>query len=477
MNRARGLSFQAVLMSRVAQLTVGVVLSATAAWLLGRGHDRILIAAGAGLVIGGALLRWPSLSVVALLTVCQELDPAQGFGGASGSGLLFLCHQLYFTYVGRISLLTIAVVLGAFSVAATRGGGHARRLAPIVVVALAGYCALRVWSAGGSVTSAINQDGRFGILFLAGFLVAAGTARSRDWRRYATALLVATVSAMALLGLYLYATGQGEALTGTRLIFYDAALGAVAGAALLAVISTPAPQRSRWLWMLGAGALAIVVLSSRRDVWAAIVIALLFGLVFSYDRMRLVLRLAFGAAVAVALLSVFFSGVLGAIGHQFSAIWGATQGTSADASTHGHLHDISIGWQAVRASPVSGLGPNGHLAGLVIQSPGPLYIHNQVLESWLRFGLLAAVLVIAAQMILVVQALRIIRQPAVEFMDRWAAYFLLMAPVSLLTAPFLTNTQRWPTLLGFAAGLVAVARAWTPQQRSPDALRQSSPEH
>jgi hypothetical protein len=32
---------------------------------------------------------------------------------------------------------------------------------------------------------------------------------------------------------------------------------------------------------------------------------------------------------------------------------------------------------------------------------------------------------------------------------------LIMAPVSLQTAPFLTTTQRWPAFLGFAAGVVA----------------------
>jgi hypothetical protein len=43
-------------------------------------------------------------------------------------------------------------------------------------------------------------------------------------------------------------------------------------------------------------------------------------------------------------------------------------------------------------------------------------------------------------------------------MVRWAAQFLLMAPIAMLTAPFLTNTQRWPAILGLAAGIVATAR-------------------
>jgi O-antigen ligase len=116
---------------------------------------------------------------------------------------------------------------------------------------------------------------------------------------------------------------------------------------------------------------------------------------------------------------------------------------------------MSIGWKAVKASPISGVGPGGHIAGLVVQSRGQLYIHNQVLESWLRFGLLAAVLVVAAQIVLVLQSLGTLKQPGSDFMSRWAAQFLLIAPVAMLTAPFLTNTQRWPAILGLAAGIVA----------------------
>ena len=101
-------------------------------------------------------------------------------------------------------------------------------------------------------------------------------------------------------------------------------------------------------------------------------------------------------AVVLVALAVVAPSVLSEIGHQLSAIWGATQGTAADASVQGHLSDVSVGWHAVKASPISGVGPNGHVAGLVVEGAGPLYIHNQVLESWLRFGLIGALLIIAA---------------------------------------------------------------------------------
>ncbi len=58
------------------------------------------------------------------------------------------------------------------------------------------------------------------------------------------------------------------------------------------------------------------------------------------------------------------------IGHQLSAIWQATQGSASDASAQGHLSDISTGWEAVLASPINGVGPTGHLAGLVVENGG-----------------------------------------------------------------------------------------------------------
>jgi O-antigen ligase len=452
-----------LLAARRVQVLITVLASAAGGWVIASSGTRTLTAVGVSLVAGTALLGWPALTALTLLILCQELDPAQGFGGPSGSGLLFLGHQVYFTTVARASLLTLALVLTAARVAVTMEPSRPRRIAAALMLALGAYYAARVWSGGSSITSALNQDSRFAILFVAGFVIGTGTARNTDWANRAVPVLLSVLSGMALLGVYLVATGQGEAQTGLNLIFYDSAMGAIAGAAVLAAISAPASQRDWRIWGIGAAGLVVVVLSSRRNVYAAMAVALLLGLLFGRNRTRLVLRLLFASGLACAALLVFFPTVISELGHQLSAIWGATQGTAADASAKGHLNDVSLGWNAVKASPISGVGPGGHIAGLVVQSRGQLYIHNQVLESWLRFGLLAAVLVVAVQLVLVVQALGTLNQPGSDFMARWAAQFLLIAPVASLTAPFLTNTQRWPAILGLAAGIVATAH-WKPAQ-------------
>lgn len=463
--------------ARTAQLSAAVVISAVAAWLIVSGDPHTLLAAA--LVLAGAalLLRWPGLTMLVLLIACQELDPAQGFGGPSASPLLFLGHQVYFTTISRFSLLTL-VVLFALARVVVAGRRSRPRLAGVgLVIALGAYYAAVLWRDGASLTSALNQDSRFAILFAACFVIGAGVVGTREWTRYAVPTLQVMLSAMALLGIYLTLTGQ-DGGGGTSLIFYDSALGAIAGAAVLGAVLTPSAERTRQVWWLAGAGLLVVVLSSRRNIWAAMVVALLLGLMFAHDRMRLVLRLLAAAAVACVALALLFPSALAEIGHEFAAIWSATQGSAADASVQGHLSDISTGLRAIRASPISGVGPKGQLPGLVVEGSGPLYIHNQILETWLRFGLVAMIVLVAGQLVLMGQALLAMRRPRIDFMTRWASLLLLMAPISMLTAPFLTRTQRWPAVLGLAAGLIAPLRnavadgplrpAATEDQSSPD---------
>jgi O-antigen ligase len=444
-----------LLTARITQLLVAVGTSAVAARMIASGESRTLAVAAIGLVVVGALMRWPALTLVSLLIICQELDPGLAAPGTSAGGLVYLGYQVYFKTFGRISLLTLLVLLALGRVLIAARPAPPRRTAAILVLGLGAYFTALLWADGTSLTSAVNQDARFAILFGACFAVGVAAANSQQWARNAVPVLQWVLSGMVLLGLYLAATGRGQGPTGTSVVFYDAATGAIAGAAMLAAVLTPSVQRSWRLWWIAGAGLLVVILAARRDVWAAVIVALLLSLMFAQDRMRLILRLLAAAAVVLLALGVFLPAALSGIGHQLSAIWGATQGTAADASVKGHLSDISVGWRAVKASPLSGVGPGGHVAGLVAEGTGPLYIHNQVLESWLRFGLLGALLAVAVQVVILVQGLAALRRPGIDFTTRWAAMLLIMAPVSLLTAPFLTTTQRWPAILGFAAGLIA----------------------
>ena len=85
---------------------------------------------------------------------------------------------------------------------------------------------------------------------------------------------------------------------------------------------------------------------------------------------------------------------------------------------------------------------------------GQLYVHNEYLLDWLRFGypgLIAIVIPVAAGVVLAVRRLRTQRLNAVQSA---AAYLLLIAPVAAMSAAFF-DTSRWPAILGLAVGILS----------------------
>ncbi|MFG3708548.1 hypothetical protein ACGF7U_28000 [Micromonospora sp. NPDC047670] len=52
-------------------------------------------------------------------------------------------------------------------------------------------------------------------------------------------------------------------------------------------------------------------------------------------------------------------------------------------------------------------------------------------------------------------ALGRLRDPGSNVVVRTAAAFCLIAPLCFMTAPFLSETSRWPLLMGIAAGILA----------------------
>ncbi|SBT55144.1 O-antigen ligase family protein [Micromonospora narathiwatensis] len=125
-------------------------------------------------------------------------------------------------------------------------------------------------------------------------------------------------------------------------------------------------------------------------------------------------------------------------------------------STTGHLSDLRLGWEYVQANPWTGVGPQSpQLPGLAAGDSTRVYVHNELLQDWLRYGPLAPVLVILFLVAAGLAALKAVRDPDSDVVVRSAAAFCLIAPLCLMTAPFLAETSRWPLVVGIAAGIVA----------------------
>jgi hypothetical protein len=81
-----------------------------------------------------------------------------------------------------------------------------------------------------------------------------------------------------------------------------------------------------------------------------------------------------------------------------------------------------------------------------------IYVHDEWLQDWLKFGPLAPVLVTAFLAVLVLVGIRALTRPGSGPVERAAALFALITPGCLLLFPYFTTTTRWPLLLGIAAG-------------------------
>ncbi|MGR6317650.1 O-antigen ligase family protein [Micromonospora soli] len=126
------------------------------------------------------------------------------------------------------------------------------------------------------------------------------------------------------------------------------------------------------------------------------------------------------------------------------------------ASTGGHISDLRLGWEHVRANFWTGVGPLApQIDGFAAHEATRVYVHNELLQDWLRYGPAAPLLVILFLVVAGLAALKALRTPDSDGVVRAAAAFCLIAPLCLMTAPFLSETSRWPLVMGVAVGILA----------------------
>ncbi|MEV0427134.1 hypothetical protein [Micromonospora sp. NPDC050495] len=126
------------------------------------------------------------------------------------------------------------------------------------------------------------------------------------------------------------------------------------------------------------------------------------------------------------------------------------------ASTGGHISDLRLGWEHVRANFWTGVGPLApQIDGFAAYEATRVYVHNELLQEWLRYGLAAPLLVLLFLVVAGLAALKALRAPDTDAIVRAAAAFCLIAPLCLMTAPFLSETSRWPLVMGVAVGILA----------------------
>lgn len=403
-------------------------------------------------VAGVGLLVWlPAPALILTLLLAQEVKSGFGFSGMTVFGA-----QLYFGLVGKVPMLV--VVVGTAALAATiqlvlkRDG--TRILPPTVLLAITlaiGTGAAGI-AAGMDPTSALGQVARPFLLFLLAWTVGRSCGSNASTVRAAGFAAAAGIVLLAALGLPAALAG-GSILSG-QLVYYDTATAAIAGAILLAILRSEIISNGRIA--LAACSAIVLLVSFRRSVFLSLII-ILTGLFIANKRSRkMVWRVLLWGGAFILAGGVLFPNLVSTFLDRLLASYATLEGTENDVSTAGHVDDITVGLRYAIENPW-GYGPTSpQLTGLFVKT-GSLYVHNELLLDWLRFGLVGLAVILAffaSTLVDTFKALRSGRQSP-PLVVAAAAFFVPVFLIASVTAPFLTTTGRWPALLGLTTGILA----------------------
>lgn len=401
------------------------------------------------------LVRWPTAFMLCALILFQELSAASTYGVTS-SALQTFGSQFYYTLLGPLPLIEVVAFVGMLAALFHQSRQGTGIYAPRVrrqiklAVSVMGLCILVIVVLtvlqGGSALSALGQYCRPLILASCGLLIASSTPyQPGGWKSAVNAGAV-SMGLVAFGGLLLLVTGRAAGFIGGSLsIFYDSALPALASAVLLALLMT-----GKWKSWVTPAPTIIILLSGRRSVWIAFIITLIIILILCPGRIKSARQLAIFASLIFILSAFLFPSVMNDVGARIVASISTAQGSGDELSSLQHMQDLRLGLGYVLEAPALGYGPkHDALPGLANQSA--LYVHNEYMYDWLRFGFLGFISFFVPACYALILGLRRIRHSS--GVVAISAVFVVIAPICAMTAPFL-NAQRWSSLLGIAVGIL-----------------------
>jgi len=167
---------------------------------------------------------------------------------------------------------------------------------------------------------------------------------------------------------------------------------------------------------------------------------------------RLVLAVIATVAALFVLPGDWLSPVIGRVSEVVTAIRSGSGSSTSNAALH--LKDVTHGLTLVANHPIAGLGIRANQpTGLAIPATGSFYIHNDLLYVWLTQGLGAAVLLVALFVSLARRGWEIIAARPQSAFDAGAAATVVFLVLPCMTAAYLSDTIRFPAVVGLAAGL------------------------
>jgi O-antigen ligase len=403
-----------------------------------------------GLVV---LVLAPEMTLLAVVTLIEEELTAGGHTAASVASPIRAGASFYQGTFAGFRLIVVVAVLAAV-VAAMRRRPRLSRPPIAVLVALAAWsCALALQQGAGfkhAVTGATPW-----VLLLSGYVIGACLREHHSLRVAATRLLATVLAIKAAIAVSVWASGATQSIGGVRIVYYDSLTPYLGGAALLAA-ATSRDKRSIRVALAVTGAF-ILVTSLRRNV----VLALIASVLVLGSR-RTSRRLVVRAVIACGITAALVSAVAPSLGRDavgsIEAGFETTAGGGNDSSTIGHLNDLSVGRAIVASSPISGVGVYAQSqSGLVVSDSGNLYIHDEYLQTWARYGLPGILGLLGILALFFRHAWRTFARPPDSVLVALGAITLLALPVSLVFFPQLSSLTRFDVVVGILAGMLPLA--------------------
>ena len=399
----------------------------------------------------GALVVAPELTVLAAAVgIEEEVAPGDNPLAPVSASARF-GSNLYHAQVGGLRLIVLIAVAAAL-ISLLRRKQRIWRLAGVLIGLLIVWSFALAMTQGSGVKGALTATVPWTVLG-AGLLLGSAIRGSSSLQQATTLCLAVLLGLKALVACYVYVRGGAMPIGDVEVVYYDSSLSLFAGSAAIAALLCRKRGFVGYSFLLSGGVL--IALSMRRNVVLSLLFVVLL-LIAMHSSRTAVIRTVGGLAAAILVLWVAVPHVTTAAERSLAAGMTALTSGSGDSSTVGHVQDLHSGYSLVRSSPVLGVGAySAARDSFVVASSSNLYIHDEYLQTWARFGLPAALLLVILLGAAAVRAIRLLRRPATTLLTLTAGVFVVATPVALIFFPHVSTLTRFDLLIGVAIGLLS----------------------
>lgn len=415
-----------------------------------------------GLVL---LLVFPAHTVFALLLGIEEEVIAGGHSAAAVSPLVRVGSEFFSTTVFGLRLPLLVILIGTGFVL-FRYRRSMPMLPLLLVSSLVAWAAVLATSQGYDFRGAIGAATPW-ILVLCGYILGSYIASAERLRAQILWIAAGLTVVKAAVGVIVFV--RGEAIpdpTGlAAVVYYDSTLSYIAMTFLVAWMYSAARERPATILM--ASSVVVILVAMRRNVIAAAMWSLV-GVTLLKRKPKQSVRVGIAFIAVLGTAWMLLPGPLAKIAGGFERSFSTLLTGEGDSSTSGHLNDIEAGVRVVSQSPIWGLDvyPKPQ-AGLVVGKSENLYIHNEILQTWARFGLLGVVILVILLCVAIAYAIRVVVKGSPDLLGAASAVFFLASPIPLMFFPHLSTLVRFAFFTGFFLAILSHEVRDTGFGRSP----------